>query len=478
MITPILVHGLGPERYGVWALVGSIGLFANLFDLGLGSATIRFVAQHEGRGERSLTVLTISASFWLLVALGSVVILVGGVVATIFPSAFPTQGQDTAAQLLVILVALDVAFGIVGATFQGYLGGMQQYSLLNAIIIGTVLAQAVAFAVVLLLGGKLVALGIALLTVGVLEEISRFVATRRHFPELSLSPRLVDRVHIKRLLGMSFWISSTHLSATIRYRIDTIIVGAMVGIRAAGVYAVGQLLFIMADRFTEPLLTGFLPHAADLAGRGETARLGDTVVAGTRIGLAAGGPICVTAILLARPAIHAWVGPGFDGARLVVVYLLSALLLRTVTRAGMRVLEGSAKYRIVTVLVWSEALLNLTLSVILARWIGLAGVALATLISAASVSIAIGIPVLCRVFDISATTFVLSIVRAHIPAIAAAFAVAWLISPSNDSGLVTVLASGAAIGLAYLLTLSVTELTRAERLRLRAVGLRLAGRAP
>lgn len=77
------------------------------------------------------------------------VVLLGAIVAAIFPDLFSTPGQNAAAQVLVLLVAVDVALGIVGATFQGCLGGMQRYSLLNTILIATVVAQAVAFAVIL-----------------------------------------------------------------------------------------------------------------------------------------------------------------------------------------------------------------------------------------------------------------------------------------------------------------------------------------
>ena len=291
---------------------------------------------------------------------------------------------------------------------------------------------------------------------------------RHYVPEATLSPRVVDRAQLKRLFGRSLWIGWTNLSQTIRYRIDIIIVGAVVGVRAAGVYGVGQLLFVAADRFIRPLLTGFFPHSAELAARNETGRLKATMVAGTRITLAAAGPLCIAAILLARPTLHAWVGSSVDGAQLVVVYLLSALLLGAISRAGLLVLQGSGRHRVVTVLVWTEAVLNLVLSIVLARTVGLTGVALATLVSTATVSTAVGVPIMCRAFDISTTRFALGVCRAHIPAIGAALLIAWLISPARDAGSRVVIPAGAAMVFGYLLTLSLTDLSRNERRQLLA----------
>src|SRR5258708_34829983 len=48
---PILIHGLGKDRFGVltlaWALIG----YASLFDLGLGRALTQVVAKKLGAGE-------------------------------------------------------------------------------------------------------------------------------------------------------------------------------------------------------------------------------------------------------------------------------------------------------------------------------------------------------------------------------------------------------------------------------------------
>ncbi|MGC1616486.1 MAG: hypothetical protein WA736_17540, partial [Candidatus Acidiferrum sp.] len=48
---PILIHGLGKDRFGVltlaWALIG----YAGLFDMGLGRALTQLVAKKLGSGE-------------------------------------------------------------------------------------------------------------------------------------------------------------------------------------------------------------------------------------------------------------------------------------------------------------------------------------------------------------------------------------------------------------------------------------------
>ena len=95
----------------------------------------------------------------------------------------------------------------------------------------------------------------------------------------------------------------------------------------------------------------------------------------------------------------------------MVVYLVSALLLATVSRTGLLMLQGSGRVRAPATIVWAEAAVNFGLSIALGLWLGLTGVALATLIATVVVSTAIGIPYLCRIFGVPTGAFVIGIAR-------------------------------------------------------------------
>src|SRR5260370_37379094 len=51
-ISPILVHGLGAPRYGVWSLVESVLAYLMLFDLGVAASVVRYVARFEANGDQ------------------------------------------------------------------------------------------------------------------------------------------------------------------------------------------------------------------------------------------------------------------------------------------------------------------------------------------------------------------------------------------------------------------------------------------
>ncbi len=67
---PLLIKGLGTDRFGVvtlaWALIG----YATLFDLGLGRALTQLISQRLGTGEEQEVPLLLWTSLLLLLALG------------------------------------------------------------------------------------------------------------------------------------------------------------------------------------------------------------------------------------------------------------------------------------------------------------------------------------------------------------------------------------------------------------------------
>ena len=129
----------------------------------------------------------------------------------------------------------------------------------------------------------------------------------------------------------------------------------------------------------------------------------------------------------------------------MVVYLVSAAFLATLGRTGLLMLQGSGNVRAPAGIVWVEAVLNLVLSVVLGLVLGLTGVALATLVATALVSTTVGVPYICQSFGVPLRPFVTSILRTHVPAIAAAIVVGgWCLR--TNAGRPVLIAAGAAIG--------------------------------
>jgi len=52
VLTPFVIHVLGPEGYGTWTLITSMTGYIGLLALGVPMASVRYLAQHVAEGDR------------------------------------------------------------------------------------------------------------------------------------------------------------------------------------------------------------------------------------------------------------------------------------------------------------------------------------------------------------------------------------------------------------------------------------------
>ena len=472
IMTPVLVDGLGTTGYGVWALALSLVLYLELLEFGFAKTVIRAVAYAEALGDRDAVRRSITTSVVVLAAPGAVALVAGLALAAVFPSLFDL-GPDLAgpARVVCAMVAVALAVSIPSDTFGATLMAFQRFDVLNVTLVGVTVAEAIGWFLVLHFGGGLVAVGVVTVVIGLGGQLARFLAARRLVGNLSLTRRWFDRTLVRPLAGISVWFFLRDLAELLVHRVDVVVVGLVVGVPEAGVYAVAQKLSLLADRAIWPATVTFFPESALLAAVDDRERLRATVLTGTRIALGLAGPICLTLALLADPAIDAWVGDSFSAAAPVVVYLAAATAVKALTATGLLALQGMGDARFPALALTAEAALNLVLSIVLGLTMGLEGVALGTLLSAVAVELVVTLPVMCRKVGIPLRSFVATAALAHVPAVAGAGALGVLLRP-HLHGIVAVLLAGAAVAGTYVAVFAFTGLDAGERHRLR----RLLGR--
>jgi O-antigen/teichoic acid export membrane protein len=475
--TPLLVRHLGAEGYGIWVLVGSIALYLELLEFGFGTGTIKYVAEAAGRGDTNAVRRTTATSFWVLAAPGALAFLIGVVLAVFLPTLFHlAPGLARPAQILLVLVVFDLAVSIPSDTFGGTLIGLQRFDAVNVTMIAVTAAQALAWWLVLAGGGGLALLGAVTVAISLSGQAARFLIARHYVHGLTVAPREFERARVRPLAGLSAWYALLDLSRIVVGRIDVVVVALVVGVPAAGIYAVGQKLALAAEQVVTPVTKAFMPHSSALAARSDSERLRATILGGTRISLAIAGPICLAGAILAKPLIVGWVGSGsgFAEAAPVLVYLLGGTVLMALSRTGLLTLQGIGDARRPALIRIGEAALNLGLSVLLGRLIGVSGVALATLLAAAVSTLAFMLPLICRRFGISTREFAGTVV-VHLPPLLAASAVGVAVRLAGPTSLLGALAGGTAIVVTYLVVFTASGLERRERALLRARLRRLVG---
>lgn len=472
VLTPLLARGLGAEQYGIWAFAGSLALYLELFEFGFGAATVKYVAQHAATGDQAAMRRTISTSFWALCVPGAASLVIGALVALVFPTLFSELSPSVAhaGQVTILLISFDLALSIPGDTFGGTLLGLQRYDLVNATLIVVRFAQAIAWALVIALGGGLVWLSIVTVALSLMGQASRMIIVRRILGGIPIRPRYFDRELLRPFASLSVWLALTEASILAVTRLDTIVVGLVAGLPAAGIYAVAQKIPVAVNTLMAPTTMLFFPHSADLAARKELSRLRGAFLIGNRLSLAVALPLCLTLGVLAEPILRVWVGAEYVSGTTVVVLLLAAMAVWALTRTGLLILQGMGEARVPALIHVAEAVANVLLSIGLGIAMGINGVALATLIAAVVTNLGLLVPFLCRHFGVPVPRFGAIVLREHGPAaLASALVGAVILSQWSPLGVLGLLVASVAMLAVYLGVFAITGLSREERGDLRGL---------
>jgi O-antigen/teichoic acid export membrane protein len=338
---PILIRGLGTDRFGVltlaWALIG----YASLFDLGLGRALTQLVAKKLGAGEEREIPSLAWTSLLLMMLLGfagtAFILLISPWLAgrgLNIPAAL--QGETLQS---FRLLGLSLPFVITTAGLRGLLEAHQRFGLINALRIPLGVVTFAGPLLVLPFSKNLVAVVATLVAGRVVSWAAHLLLCLRFLPELGRAIAWEPSA-VGPLLHFGGWMTVTGVVSPLMVTLDRFLIGALVSVTAIAYYATpfevvtkflllpGALMGVMFPAFS----TGF---AQD---REQTARLFGRSVKSL---LVVAFPIMLCTIALAQDGLRLWLGAQFAQQSFrVLQFLAVGVFTNSLAQVPFALLQG------------------------------------------------------------------------------------------------------------------------------------------
>lgn len=399
VVTPIIVGALGTEQFGIWALIGSILGFVGLLDLGIGPSVIRFAAEQRGREARDETSELTSTAFAIYLVLTLVTMLLAVLVAWLLPLAVQISDQYVRAAQVAVLISIGTfVLRFPVGLFSYLLAGQQRYDVLNiGNLLGAVLYFVLAVGILYVASGGLVALALIAVAVTACRLLLPLLWLERELPELRLRRSLVTRRRAAELLRFSSRSMLIQVASKVVVSTDVIVVGIIFGSVAAGVYGIPAKLFALAFGVGIAATTLLFPLLSELEGAEDRERQERYLVSGVRLGLAVVVAVGSPLVLLPDRFLEAWLPSDFDVSASVpiLVILMVSLFFAQPGHLLAQFLVARGRHGRLAVARLATVAVNLLLSIGLALWVELWGVALATLVTEA-LSLTVVLPYLLR----------------------------------------------------------------------------------
>jgi O-antigen/teichoic acid export membrane protein len=149
-------HRLGDEAFGIWILIFSITGYYGLFDLGIRSSIVRYVARYSTVNDEDELNRLINTAMFSYSGIGAVALVITLTVTYYVTSIFKIPPEFVVtARWLLLMVGAAVSLGFPLGVFGGILDGPQRFYLMNVTSVSATLLRAPLIILALRHGGGL-----------------------------------------------------------------------------------------------------------------------------------------------------------------------------------------------------------------------------------------------------------------------------------------------------------------------------------
>lgn len=407
-ISPFIVHKLGDSLYGIWAIVGSAVGYLGLLDVGVRGAVTRYMARYAVLDDLDSANRLASSAKLLFAGLSTIAVLLGVGLALAGPHFFhipPDHVREARIALLAAggTVALTLQLGMYGGT----LAALHRWTQVNSLEICFETMRIAAIIWALSSGGGIIALAIIQLSLGAARLIVYSWLCRRVLPGLRPKFSLASRAMIGTIIAFGGYSTLLNASSQLVLYSDTVVIGAILPVSAVTYFAIAGNLIEYVRRVLSGISFPLTPlaSATDAIDPSAVSRLLQRSV---RLSTLVIAPILITFFVRGGSFVSLWMGPEYRetaGKVLIILsvatYFGAAYHMLTVTMLGLN------RHRVLLPLFVVEALSNVVISVLLARAMGVVGVAIGTLIPRLVVTTLLGPPIARSELGISRQDYVI-----------------------------------------------------------------------
>lgn len=380
LYTPYMLRMMGQSEYGLYSLVASVISYLTVLDLGFGNAIIRYTAKFRAEKKMEEQYEMFGMFLILYLVIGIVAFGIGlGLyfnVDTLFGKTM-TAIELGRTRIMMLLLIFNLAFtfpmSIWGSIIQAY----EDFVFQKALNIVRIILNTVVMICLLHFGYKAVAMVVVQTIFNVLTLVINFFYCIKKL-KIKVYFRKFNWGFLKEVTIYSFWIFLNVIMDRIYWSTGQFVLGAVVGTAAVAVFAIAIQLEGMYMQFSTAISSVFLPKVTAMVATNRSRKeISDLFVRTGRIQYIVLAYILSGFIVFGRQFIELWAGPDYSDSYVMSLLFFIPLTIPLIQNLGVTILQARNEMKFRSVLYVFIAIFSLVLQVVLAKYYGGIGCAVA-----------------------------------------------------------------------------------------------------
>jgi O-antigen/teichoic acid export membrane protein len=383
---PLTIGYLGGERYGAWVTIVSVITFLSITDFGLAGSLTNAIGKAQAEEDRARGQRLVSSALLMLSLIASVILIAAIVLAPrIAALLFPNLQSPVARAEIVpaVMIALSIfALNLPLVVSSRVLAAHQESALANVWNIAASLGNLAALLLVIWFRGGLPWLVFGCFGFGLAANIACAVwLFGVHRPWLRPSLASVDPAFVKILFADGWKFFVIGIGWMVNWQTDNMVIAHFLGAAQVTPYAVTFSLFAIATGLQTLAYPNLWPAYTEAYAQRDYEWIRKTLRSNFKFSFFTTTAIVVFLTIFGGEIIRLWAGAGAVPPFSVIVWMALWRLMLSTLLVGSCLLNATGHLKGMTIYGTATAVLNLTLSILLAKTYGITGVIAATVIA-------------------------------------------------------------------------------------------------
>ncbi|MFQ7292671.1 MAG: lipopolysaccharide biosynthesis protein [Monoglobales bacterium] len=382
--TPIMLKLLGQSEYGLYQLSASVISYLRLLSMGFGASYIRYYARYKVTNDRESIKKLNGMYMTIYIVIGLMCLAAGSVlvmnVENIFKKSL-TADEINTSRILMSFMVLNLAISFPGSVFGSHITANEQYIFQRVVNILRSLLNPCLTLPLLLMGYKSVAMVVVQTVLSVVGLITNWIFAKKKLG-MSFSFKNFEMKFLRELFIFSFWIFLNQIIDQVNNQVDKFILGIYSGTISVAIYGVANQIFSMYISFSTAISSVFTPRVNKLVMQGNS----DEELTGmfVKVGrlqfmllfLAVSG-----LVIFGQYFISIWAGEGYSDAYIIALLLIIPSVIPWIQNLGIEIQRAKNKHQLRSIIYFIMAVINVLVSIPMAKHYGAIGTAIGTTIS-------------------------------------------------------------------------------------------------
>jgi len=382
ILTPIIVHSLGNEKYGIWSLAISFTGYYGIIDFGIKSTTIKLFSEYAAKDDVDRCNTLISTVFFIYIFLATIVCA-----ASVFLSFFSDNifkiSNDLENELFIVTLIIggNMALAFIFKMFHAVIISLRRFDIDRTIQVSFFIVRSMAIIILLKLGYRLIPMALMVVFCDVMAHLTQAAFAMKLFPSLRLHYKLISFSLIRNSAAFAGNNVIIQTSRKITEKTDQIIIGIFLGVEYIVYYAIAESLVKYVRKVPKGITDTIMPFASHLDSKGEAKSLEAFLYIVPKYVFA----FSIFALFIffeyGKELILLWMGPGYEKSYLMLNMLMLAETAAILASVIGQVSVGVGKNKLYAGICVLETVSRIGLSILLLQFWGLTGVAMGVVIT-------------------------------------------------------------------------------------------------